>query len=250
MRVSVIGANIAVEINGKHVMTFDLDEMTHTDGTSYKRLTPGDILLSYASAVAGNSASIRLLELWAEHKSLMLLMGVSTSGAIKKLCDRWAIRSRATQTGGLEFSSFTSRDDAGTLQKSLQTHAHTGDDGHDVTMVMVTGEQSGMYIDAANMAAEGFAFKTSSNSDAATVQESNEAAQSVARESVEFATQETVNTTARTAAEVEDKVTLTYAPGGDAPAFASADFVITALTTTYGEKVDTERFDLRRYIVW
>lgn len=251
VRLTVIGDSITVTINEKHVWTFDLGEMVHTDGTSYNVQTAGDIVIyCYGPMSGNNNASIRLLELWPDATPIQSPVGTNTAQTIKRICDRWGITSRATQTGGIEFSTFTSRDNAGTLTASLKDHGHTGDDAKSVGHVMVTGRQSGAFIDATHITADGYSFQVSSNSDAQTVQESAEAAQVIARESVEFAAQETITATMRIADEVEDMKTLAYAPGNGAPSFATDDFVITALNWTFGEKMDTAKYNLRKYQEW
>jgi hypothetical protein len=82
------------------------------------------------------------------------------------------------------------------------------------------------------------------------VQEANAASQILSRESVEFATQETVNTIPRITDEVEDEVLLVYTGGGGAPSFASAAFVITAMTWNFGANTDAAKVDLRAYTPW
>ncbi|MFZ4773928.1 MAG: hypothetical protein ACOYM3_01105 [Terrimicrobiaceae bacterium] len=220
---------VNVEINGAPAWTFNLDHYTHTDGTSYKINGAFGILVSYSAAYAGNACAFRVIELWNEVKSITAQMGANTSSLLSTLMKKYYIRSRVTQSGGIEFTQFTTRDAAGTLQQQLKAHNKNADDARVTGHLQVTGKQPGAYMDTAYIAQDGYSFGMASNNDLQTVQEAKTDAALRVAEAEQFALQETVQATARIADQPEDTKVITYAPGGDAPAQAAVTSIITSI---------------------
>ena len=251
VRVVVVGSEITVEVNGYQVWIFNTAGYVHTDGTSYDYRAAYTIALSYSATVTGNSATGSIPELWAATDAVTLQTGASVSSAINKLCTLHRIRYRATATGGLEFGQFVTRDDAGTLTRGATQHAHKSDDSQAAGLVLASGAQSGAFLNAAWIAANGFSFKASTVSELQTTQQASAEAQLQSRESVEMTLNEEVSGLAMLADQPEDAKTLVYTPGGLAPSQASIDCVITSLDwTRTSDAILTASWKMRRAQAW
>jgi hypothetical protein len=251
LRISVVGGKVSVDANGQHVWDFDPESYVHTDGTSYDVRGAYSVGLSYSATVSGNSATVRVPELWDAMPEVAMNAGANTSAKILKLCSDYQVTSKATSDGGLEFTRFIVRDTGRTLRKAIRTHTHSRDDSQPVGYVLATGNNvTGAYINTDYIAEQGFRAAVIDNTAWETTQQASAAAQLESRKSIESAREETVAFGARMSDEVEDLVPLTYAPGGDAPAQAEINVVITELHWTRAENVRNATAKVRRYVAW
>lgn len=238
LRVAVCGERVVVEINRKPFWTFNLDDMT--DGTtSWRRDDAGPIQVSYTGTVPSYTASIRVLELGDELSRFTAQKGSSVASNIDTIKGGRHIRARSTAAGGVEFSRFWVRDDAGTLSENTWKHIDGLSDMVQRAHIEVTGtEISGEYIDEALAQALGAQFASIANDAVSDWQAAGADAQLQMREAGEFADVDTIDAVPLLQTQPEDKLALVYAPSGDAPAHSSTSHVITSKSTRAG--VDPE----------
>ena len=241
LRVAVSGQRVVVEINRKPFWTFNLDDMT--DGTtSWRRDDAGAIQVSYTGTVPSYTATIRVLELGDELPRHTAQKGSSTASNIDSIKQSRHIRARSTAAGGVEFSRFWLRDDAGTLSENAWKHVDGQNDTVQRAHIEVTGfDISGEYVDELLAQALGVQFASVGNDTIADWQAAGADAQLQMREAGEFADVDTVEAVPLLHAQPEDKLALAYTPGGDAPALASTARVITSKSTRAGVDADGNR---------
>lgn len=231
---AVIGSDIVVELGGQPLVTFDL---TLFEGITwnYNVQTAGPIQVQYTASQSGNSATFELLELFDEAGDIVIEEsargeGRSARGVIDDIIGSRLIRSRATQAGGVEFSQFWSRDDAGELRKNLLTHAWSKIDKTRTAHQKVMGlDDVGESLDMTVIAADGYDY----GSIVAEIEGAPGACQVESRlqmrENGEFAEEHELGGYGRLAAQPEDQCNLVYGPGGDIATQASTDMVFTSV---------------------
>jgi hypothetical protein len=231
LRVAVFGERVVVEINRKPFWTFNLNDMT--DGTtSWRRDDAGPIQVSHTGTVPGYTATIRVLELGDELQRHTAQKGSSTASNVDSIKQGRHIRTRATAAGGVEFSRFWVRDDAGGVSENLWRHIDGASDVVQRPHVEVTGQDiSGEHIDELLAQAQGAQFASISNETVGDWQSAGADAKLQMREAGEFADVDTIDAVPLLHVQPEDKIALSYSPGGDAPARASSSHVITSKST-------------------
>jgi hypothetical protein len=231
LRVAVSGPRVVVEINRKPFWTLHLDDMT--DGTtSWRRDDAGAIQVSYTGTVPSYTATIRVLELGDEIAQHTAQKGSSTASNIDTIKQNRHIRARSTAAGGVEFSRFWVRDDAGTLGENAWKHIDGASDTVQRAHVEITGTDiSGEYVDELLAQSLGVQFASIGNETVIDWQAAGADAQLQMREAGEFADVDSIEAVPLLHVQPEDKLALAYAPGGDAPAHASSAHVITSKST-------------------
>ena len=247
LRVCVQGGIVSVEINGAPIWTFNLDRYTNGT-TSWRKDTPGNITLAYALSIASYTASIRVQELGEEVARYTAPLGTSVSAAINAISQTRRMRTRAGINGAVEFSRFTTRDDAGSLSENLWQDAWSQSDlvqrGHQ----LVAGSASGEYIDTSIIAAEGYKFGSTTSNSVSTSEDATNEAKLLMREAAEFQETRGVDGVGLLEVQPEDKITLVYGGTDDAPQHESSTHVVTSVSLKAGVGETTGSYTLRRYI--
>ncbi len=264
IKLTVIGNEIEVVLNGQHLWTFDLSEMWNDALTSYYVLDAGPIQVSHSVLQAGNTATARVPELSMDCEPVQAQPGTQISSLIRRLCDRYGIRIRAIPgsngLGGLEAGLFLVRDDTGTVTRGLPVmNTHKQDTTQVITHAMVVGGTKqtllGSYIDIANAQAKGYTHHLTNTRELGSSAEAVTEAQLISRESLEFSLQEEVEGLSKIADQPEDRKTLTYAGAQSSmPRYGPLNCVITSIdqrgTREKGADLIRATYHLRLYQPW
>lgn len=253
IRLSVKDNLIAVDINGQHVWTFDLDEMVAADGTSYRVDSSGDITIAYTATIAGNSATMIVEEsgLGSEVPELLVREAESARSAIDRISGEMHVTDIPDQAGGRVFSQFWVRDAPNALQKNLLTHDWSVSDYSVTAHQRTVGKASGEAIDETEIRDRGYSYDSSQAQGEVidTVPVARDEARLIIREQQEYAQTDQLTGYGRIELQPEDKVALVYDPDtGDVPAHASTDHVVTSVTLTANAEAMRATYQLRRFI--
>lgn len=248
VRVVVQGDEVAVEVEGQPVWTFDLASLT--DGTnSYRVLTAGDIYLAATNVGTALGVNVVVQELNNEADDIYLRADDTVSRAIGQLFGDQGVTSRATQTGGVEWGAFEERDDAGAIGHSLRSDAATGDDAQVATHMIVRGQDaSGDVFNEAGVRDTGYRVEVVESRTARTVEQAKTEARRVMREAREFAVQRDMAGFWYCALQPGDLVTLSYTLGSTGIAVAATPLVLTRISTTATRSSATARYLTRRWL--
>lgn len=247
LRVVVQDNLITVEINGRPIWTFNLDRL-FVGSTSFKKLTPATITMDYALSVPAYTATIRVIDLGEELDSYIAQRGSSVSTAVGAISQSRRLRTRTTPAGGVEFSRFIVRDDAGALNENLWQDQWTMTDLNQRGHYLVAGEATGEYVDSTILSAEGYSFEASMNDDVGTVEDAAGEAKLLMREAAEFNEVRGIEGVGLLEAQPEDKIALAYAGPGDTPQHPSSDHVITQVQLRANGAECIGSYTLRRYV--
>lgn len=247
LRVAVQDNLITVELNGRPIWTFNLDRL-YVGSISFKKLTPAAITMDYALSVPAYTATIRVLDLGEELDSYVAQRGSSVSTAIGAISQARRLRTRTTPAGGVEYSRFIVRDDAGALNENLWQDQWTMTDLNQRGHYLVAGQATGEYIDSAILSAEGYSFEASTNDDVGTVEDAASEAKWLMREAAEFNEVRGIEGVGLLEAQPEDKIALAYAGPGDTPQHPSSNHVITQVQLRASGAECIGSYTLRRYV--
>lgn len=244
---AVIGDEVILELNGQPVWTWDLSLFV-AGATSYNVQTAGPIQIEYTTAQAGNSATFELLELYEEMGDVVIDEAKTAQSVIASTIGDRHVRSRTTQTGGVLFSQFWLRDDAGTLRRNLLKHNWSRSDRSRVSHQKVVSEDgSGEVLDVAVTQADGYEFHSMSVDTLATPRLCQDESRLLQRENEEFSEEHELEGYGRLAPQPEDRVQLQYLPGGDMASQAGADLVITGVSLSAQPGAVRAKWTLRRF---
>jgi hypothetical protein len=228
LRVAVHDNLVRVEINGQHICTFNLDRFT--DGTNfYRRDTAGNIAVSYSVSPGSYTSTWRVLELGDEVRRHTVPEGNNAASSIATLSEQRHIRSRSTQTGGLEFSRFWVRDVLPAISENNLSHESSNTGYAKAGLVRTAGEATGEFLDAAHVAARGFRYEMRSNDAVLTHEAAKLESEISSRESEEFSTSDVLDGGAFVEAQPEDQFAFSYDGGGDRPFLTSVNIVATGV---------------------
>jgi phage protein D len=253
LRIIAQGNTIIVEMNGQPVWTFNLNNYADTTTTttgSYTVTTAGNITVAYTTAISGNDATARVLELGDELDGVAIRKNSTARSGIDDVIGGRHIRSRTTAAGGIEFGQYYARDDAGNLQYNLMRDDSTLDDALQLGHVQVIGDEvAGEAMDDTTLRTEGYMFDVVSNDLMTSAAQCALEARLVLREKRELQELRSVSGYGRIALQPEDKVALVYAPtGSGVPAHTSTDHVINSLSLTADNKSVKATYSLRKYV--
>lgn len=249
LRLAVSGNLVTVEIGGKHVWTFDLDQFTN--GTnSYRSDAPGPISVAYSSTVPSYTSTWRVLELGEEITPRYTMReGQTASSGVGGIASGRHIKWWATPAGGTRFSRAIVRDDLGTVTENISGQAFRGGD-EQAGLQTVQGQAYGAYLNAALIRQAGFSMAISRTDFAPTPEIADMEAWLLARQAAEFAEPREFRSIGILRADPEDKLTLVFSNNGDRPAQAATDLVLTrfSLSTTQNLRMVQGVYTARKYI--
>lgn len=249
LRVGVNGHLVTVEIGGKHVWTFDLNQFTN--GTvSYRSDAPAAISVAYSSTVPSYTSSWRVLELGEEITPRYTLReGQTASSAVGGVASGRHIKWFATPAGGTRFTRAIVRDDLGTITENVSGQAFTPA-GEQAGLQAVQGQSYGAYLNGAVIRQAGFSMALSRTDFAPTPELADLEAWLLARQAAEFAEPREFRAVGILRADPEDRLTLQFSNAGDRPAQAAVGLVITrfSLSTTQNLRMVQGVYTVRKYI--
>lgn len=247
VRLIVIGSEVSVEIEGQPAWTFDLSTANDGGSNSYAVYDRGAVTVRYSASLT-TTADINVQELSDEATDVFINKGADGSSALNDLIKERHVQHRATTNGGIEFSQFYARDNAGTLQYNLLHDAWGFKDMSVFSHQEVIGQSSGEYIDDATARAEGYSFNTASSNSAKTGANAEIEARLLVRQGKEMAAQRAVSGYGFIELQPEDQVTLIYAGAGDVPGITSGTYVITTMSLSATNASVKGEYVLRQYI--
>lgn len=233
--------DVIVEINGKHLWSFDLNELIRVN-------TPGTIEISYSNAIASNTSSWWVQELGDPSGNMPVRNAQTARSTIDEITKDRHILSRTNSSGGVEFAQFWNRDNFGNFAANLTKDSWSSKDGELTGHFQVSGKVTSDYLDESILQLEGYKFDSASNQ----LVENNESAIREGRLQIrlrkELLDQRVVGGFGRIALQPEDKVTLFYNMGSGLPSLASKDMVVTSIQMTANNKSLKGDYTLRAYI--
>lgn len=212
LMVAVQDDRVSVEINGQPLWVFDLSRIP------YRAYTAGPVRLSYSTSPGSYTSTWRLVELCDEITTRYTMReGATAASAIATLTQSRHIRSRATPAGGLEWSRFWTRDNAGAMNDNV-LQLRSGFDGRlKRGHLKVNGVTSGEYFDEAFIRDYGYRFQASDNDTATSYALASADAQLLAREAEEYRQPRALDGGGFIELQPEDQFTVTTNAGGDRP---------------------------------
>jgi hypothetical protein len=191
-----------------------------------------------------------VLELGDPVPAVSIQSNSSARAGIDQVTQDRHIRSRAGQTGGIEFSQFINRDDGGTLRYNLLKHDWSTEDTRNAGHVQVTGQNvAGEALDDTQLRAEGYMFDTADNRLITVATQARLEARLWQRDMKEGYQVDGLTGYARIALQPEDKISLQYAPSTEGiTTLAATDKVIDTVTLTADEKSMKANYSVRRYV--
>lgn len=259
LRLIVNNNLVTVEINGKHLWTFDLDRFTNGTNT-YRSDAAGPISVAYSSSVPGYTSTWRVLELGEEVTPRYTVReGQTAAQGVAGICNNRHIRWIATVepaayggagTGGVRFSRFWTRDDVGTMTENISGQTPERDALNRAGLQGVQGQTYGAYLDLAHIRARGFSAALSRTDFATTPELADQEAYLLAREAAEYADPRQIQAGAYLELDPEDKANLVYSNAGDRPAQAATDIVVTRFRIATGRSLKqlNGTYNVRRFI--
>lgn len=244
IRIVAIGSEIIVEIEGQPAWTFNLAAFNDGAGNNYAYYDKGGISIRYMSTVSA-TANLNVQELCDEATDVFINKGSTGADVLNDLIKDRHIVHRPTQNGGIEFSQFFARDDAGTLRYNILKDAWGYKDMSVFPHQEVIGESSGEYLDDTTARTRGYLFNTASNNSAKTGANAEIEARLLVRQAKEMSEQHVVSGFGFIEMQPEDKVTLVYS--GATPA-TSGDFVVTSMSLNADTSSVKGEYTLRKYI--
>lgn len=250
IRVAVHDATIVVELNGQHLHTFNLSRLVNYQGNYYRNWS-GPIELAYGATLSGNTVTAWVGELGDPVSGRALRGESSARSAIDDFTGNRHVKSRTTANGGIEFSQWWLRDDAGTMRYNLTKDAWSKDDGKTPAHIRLTGanDVAAEYIDDATARAEGVQYQVESNDTVETVDQAMREARLLIRRFQEETEGRSVEGHGYLALQVEDKVTLQYAgAGGLTPVHTATPHIITGISRTASKTALRSNVNVRKYV--
>lgn len=240
--VAVQGDRVTVELAGQPLWVFDLSRIP------FRSYDVGPIQISYSMSPGSYTSTWRVIELSDEITTRYTLReGDSASSAIASLTQSRHIRSRATTDGGVEWSRFWARDDAGDLSDNVTVYtdalAVKAKRGH----VKVNGTVAGEYVDEAFIRTSGYRFSASDNETATSYALAKADAELLAREAEEYRRPRTVTGGGFLELQPEDEFDVLTDAGGDRPGIDERLVLTTArLYTTDDMRMVRGSYEARR----
>lgn len=223
LMVAVQDDAVTVEVNGQPLWVFDLSRIP------FRSYDVGPVSLSYSTSPGSYTSTWRIVELSDEITSRYTLReGDSASSAIAALTQERRIRSRATTDGGVEWSRFWARDDAGDLSDNVMAYAEQLDAGAKRGHMKVNGAAAGEYLDEAYISARGYRFAARDNETATSYALARQDAELLAREAEEFRQPRRIEGGGFLEVQPEDRVDVLTDAGGDRPKIAETLAITTA----------------------
>lgn len=223
LTVAVQDDAVTVELNGQPLWVFDLSRIP------FRSYDVGPVSVSYSASPGSYASTWRIVELSDEIASRYTLReGDSASSAIAALTQERRIRSRATTDGGVEWSRFWSRDDAGDLGDNVMVYAEQLDAGAKRGHLKVNGAAAGEYLDEAYISARGYRFAARDNDTATSYALAKQDAELLAREAEEFRQPRRIEGGGFLEIQPEDRVDVLTDAGGDRPKIAETLAITTA----------------------
>jgi hypothetical protein len=212
LMVAVQDDRVSVEINGQPLWVFDLSRIP------FRSYAAGPVQISYSTIPGSYTSTWRLVELCDEITTRHTMReGGTAASAIAALTQSRHIRSRATPAGGVEWSRFWARDNAGTMGDNV-LRVRSGFDGRSKRgHLKVNGATSGEYLDEAFIRNYGYRFGASDNDTASSYSLAAADAQLLAREAEEFRQPRTLEGGGFLEIQPEDQITVSTDAGGDRP---------------------------------
>lgn len=252
LRVVVQNNRVTVEINAQHVWTFNLDTYVLDTGATLRRDTAGTITVAYTASPPSYTATFRVQELGEELKRAVLRVGASVSSSIDDIAKSRRVRHRATAAGGIEFSRYEVRDDAGTMTENLWQDNWATEDTTQLGHYQVSGdsdEATGEYINETFILAEGYRFGASSASNIITPDQAILEAKLLTNEARESANVRQISGVGMLEIQPEDKVTLAYNGGvTDAVSYPSTVHTVTSVSLTADNTEVKGTYTLRDFV--
>lgn len=225
IRLNVQGSFVSVEINGKKIIDFNLEDYKTDGGTDLKSLAAAPIKVCYKNAIASNGTSIRVQGIGDNNPGFAIRKTSSAKSALDDLIGDRHVFTRSTETGSIEFGQFYNRDYFGNLHVHLVSDTDTYSDEQVIGHMEVTGnESSGSYIDEDWLIGNGYRFSSISNQLMTETSESIREAKLQVRRQKEESYTRNVSGLGRLALQPEDEVDVTHAK------LASARYVITDIS--------------------
>ena len=163
-------------------------------------------------------------------------------GTIDEIIKDRSIFSRSTQTGGIQFSQFLTRDNPGNLTANLIKDSWSTGDNFLVGHILMAGSVNGNYLDTAILQSEGYKFDSLSNTLVANTDAAIREAKLSVRRAKELALQRSVGSFAKSLIQPEDKVTLVYT------GMTSEDYIVSSVTFSTSKSSLKSEFTLRKFI--
>lgn len=217
LMVAVQDDRVSLEINGQPLWVFDLSRIP------YRAYMAGPVQLSYSTSPGSYTSTWRLVELCDEITTRYTMReGATAASAIASLTQSRHVRSRATPAGGLEWSRFWTRDNAGSMNDNV-LRLRSGFDGRlKRGHLKVNGVTSGEYLDEAFIRDYGYRFQASDNDTATSYSLAAADAQLLAREAEEYRQPRALDGGGFIELQPEDQFSVTTDAGGDRPKFSEA----------------------------
>lgn len=236
-------SDIIVEIDGKHAWTFDISGMS-----AYAFYDAGVIQLSYQTAVAGNSCTVRMPELFEEAADIVVSKGQSAMAVWDSVIKGRNVKHISTANGGIQVGQFYSRTDAGSLRYNIDSDRWGEKDLSNMPHTEVVGDSSGEYLDFLDAVENGYSFASIQGDFASTGQAATLEARLSVRRAKEQAETRTITGLGFVEFEPEDKITLQYTGGGGIPTLAATDCVIESCRYNIGRESIEGTYTIRKYI--
>jgi hypothetical protein len=230
-RVIVMADEVIVEIAGQPVWTFDLTALR--DNTySYAVNTAAPVKIGATGA--GINAMARMLELCGEVSAVNIDAQQNAMSAIETLLrEDTHVHHRATPDGGVEFSTFWTRDTVTPVTGLIAQHKFggAGNAQNHVGHVLAQGDgAAGEWFDDATLARHGYRFEAIQAGGARTVEQAQNEARLYLRECKEWGHQHVMSGFGLVEAQAEDKINVAYQPPAGHPSLPPTDFVISKIT--------------------
>ncbi len=238
LRLVVENELVTVEIDNAPLWTFNLENFRDESGTTpivYRYDTAGPIKLSYSGGSYAVSAFV--VELGTEVRRYVVRRASTAGQAVSAIAEDRVVKWRSSADGGVEFSRFWDHDDLGSVV-AISKHSWQKADLSSPTSVGVTGanDVAGMWANESDIRERGDRYLEISHPSVQTIEEANAIAQLTAREMHEQASPSAATGALLHEAQPEDKVTIEYAPPGDAPQWAITKHVITQLKLSFDQQ--------------
>jgi hypothetical protein len=236
---------LSIEINGQQIWVFDLSIYNTDSGHSHYYQQYGPVALQYT--LSGSAMNAKLQEMPSQVENHVIDMGASGTESLSFVLDGRHIYSRTTQTGGIEFAQFSTRDNAGTVSTNLLQDSRSNSALDIAGHVLTTGAEFGEGIDDAWIRQNGYRFGTSQNHLLDTVSDSSRESTLIIRLAKEMSRQAQLSLSrVRPILQPEDYVSVSYTSSGDGPASAAEEFVITSVEWSIRREAMSSLLNLRK----
>lgn len=245
------GSIISFELAGQLLYTFNLDDLVHTDGTSYKRLTPGPLLVRYSATVTSATGTFRVSELDQNIERVSLGLGNNPASEIGMLIKKRQISYRPITTGGLHFSQMVVRDDAGAFPDNVFVHDWSMGDQDVPGHVISLGKARSQHLDMAWIRKQGYSVAIINSDLSDTPSNSLRQAKLAVLAAIANGNSQSVTSIPFLQVEVGDRISLDYSgQGNDTASHTSTDHIVTGIKIKLTKSSAAASYTLKNYQGW